>query len=316
MKILFCRTGWNKKYNGDLTNDPLINGGSYNKEKVGYEAYNFKKFAGKYYGFIEPMGSIHLEKISSEAKKSDYLEGVLIIWFATKPKTGGQYVVGWYKNATVYRQKSNIPNTEIFKERLEKGLNLYNIESDNAFLLDESMRNFKIKGAGQNPLWYQSEAIREDVVKYIKDIEEGITLNINEKILEQELTGKEREAIVKIRENQGRFRQQLIDKYQHKCALCGINMNELLFASHIKPWSVSEDKEKIKVNNGILLCSNHDKLFDNGLISFDDDGNILISSKIDEINRKFTNINLSMKIEVNEEMQKFLKYHRENIYKN
>lgn len=316
MKILFCRTGWNKKYNGDLTNDPLINGGSYNKEKVGYEAYNFKKFAGKYYGFIEPMGSIHLEKISSEAKKSDYLEGVLIIWFATKPKTGGQYVVGWYKNATVYRQKLNIPNTEIFKERLEKGLNLYNIESDNAFLLDESMRNFKIKGAGQNPLWYQSEAIREDVVKYIKDIEEGITLNINEKILEQELTGKEREAIVKIRENQGRFRQQLIDKYQHKCALCGINMNELLFASHIKPWSVSEDKEKIKVNNGILLCSNHDKLFDNGLISFDDDGNILISSKIDEINRKFTNINLSMKIEVNEEMQKFLKYHRENIYKN
>lgn len=316
MKILFCRTGWNKKYNGDLTNDPLINGGSYNKEKVGYEAYNFKKFAGKYYGFIEPMGSIHLEKISSEAKKSDYLNGVLVIWFATKPKTGGQYIVGWYKNATVYRQKLNIPNTEIFKERLEKGLNLYNIESDNAFLLDESMRNFKIKGAGQNPLWYQSEAIREDVLKYIKDIEEGITLNINENIVEQELTGKEREAIVKIRENQGRFRQQLIDKYQHKCALCGINMNELLFANHIKPWSVSEDKEKIKVNNGILLCSNHDKLFDNGLISFDDDGNILISSKIDEINRKFTNINLSMKIEVNEEMQKFLKYHRENIYKN
>ncbi|MCI9281276.1 MAG: hypothetical protein HFI49_03365, partial [Bacilli bacterium] len=54
MNILFCRIGWMANYSGDIKNDPIKNGGSYNLKNVGYEVYNFKNFGGKYYGFIEP----------------------------------------------------------------------------------------------------------------------------------------------------------------------------------------------------------------------------------------------------------------------
>ena len=54
-------------------------------------------------------------------------------------------------------------------------------------------------------------------------------------------------------------------------------MNELLVASHIKPWSISDANEKLDIHNGLLMCPNHDKLFDRGYISFDDTGRILIS---------------------------------------
>ena len=61
-------------------------------------------------------------------------------------------------------------------------------------------------------------------------------------------------------------------------------MNELLVASHIKPWSISDANEKLDIHNGLLMCPNHDKLFDRGYISFDDTGRILISEKLDDNN--------------------------------
>lgn len=82
------------------------------------------------------------------------------------------------------------------------------------------------------------------------------------------LRGEEREAIVKIRINQGVFRDELIKRYG-KCVLCGVKDSSLMIASHIKSWSDSNPEEKVDVDNVFLLCPNHDKLFDKGLISFD-----------------------------------------------
>ena len=88
-----------------------------------------------------------------------------------------------------------------------------------------------------------------------------------------------------------------------------------MVASHIKPWRDSTDKEKVSIHNGLLLCPNHDKLFDSGFISFDDDGRIMISSvELDEKDCKLLNINKDMKIDVSDEQKPFLKYHRENIF--
>ena len=88
----------------------------------------------------------------------------------------------------------------------------------------------------------------------------------------------------------------------------------MLIASHIKPWSVSKPKEKLNTDNGFLLCPNHDKLFDKGYISFDDDGSILISNKIDDENKKLLNISQETNITLNEDNKKYLKYHRDIIY--
>ena len=140
----------------------------------------------------------------------------------------------------------------------------------------------------------------------------------NAKIIDEEMTsliidGKSKEAIVKVRVNQGIFRDRLLSRYS-KCCLCNVNNPQLLIASHIKPWSECEDSEKLLVDNGFLLCPNHDSLFDKGLISFNDDGTIIISDKLDETNRLFMNVNIDMRIKVYEGNVPFLKYHRERLY--
>jgi predicted restriction endonuclease len=89
----------------------------------------------------------------------------------------------------------------------------------------------------------------------------------------------------------------------------------LLVASHIKTWSQSNHKERLDVNNGLLLCPNHDALFDKGYISFDDDGYILISDSLGEATKVFLNINVTMKIALNEGQQEYMKWHRENVFK-
>ena len=91
-------------------------------------------------------------------------------------------------------------------------------------------------------------------------------------------------------------------------------MNELLVASHIKPWSISDANEKLDIHNGLLMCPNHDKLFDRGYISFDDTGRILISEKLDDNNRMYMNITPTMKIDITAENIKYIKYHRKNVF--
>lgn len=128
------------------------------------------------------------------------------------------------------------------------------------------------------------------------------------------LEGKEREALVKVRVNQGRFRKRLLARYG-KCCLCGVTNQELLIASHIKPWNASTSEEKIDVDNGFLMCPNHDMLFDHGYISFEDNGEIIISDKLSDSDRIFVNVHNKMKIECTEGNQNYLKYHREKILK-
>ena len=94
------------------------------------------------------------------------------------------------------------------------------------------------------------------------------------------LKATERTAIVKSRVGQGDFRNELLKKYNGSCVITGINEKRLLIASHIKPWAVSTNIERLSVENGLLLSPTFDKLFDCGLISFADTGKILLSPQL------------------------------------
>lgn len=120
------------------------------------------------------------------------------------------------------------------------------------------------------------------------------------------------ETIVKARLTQNKFRKALLDS-RGKCQICGIDIPELLIASHIKPWAISDDDEKVDVNNGLLLCANHDRLFDRNLISFDKEGKLIISNVIDK--NAYEKLNLSPKftLTVSEESEKYLYYHRKRM---
>ena len=104
--ILYCRIGWMERYSGIINNDKPIHGGSYTKDNIGHEVYNFLECDGKYYGYVENK-SIHIERLGA-SRNEDKIDNVLVIWFAKAPK-GGQKIVGWYKNATVYRHRQKIP---------------------------------------------------------------------------------------------------------------------------------------------------------------------------------------------------------------
>jgi HNH endonuclease len=147
-------------------------------------------------------------------------------------------------------------------------------------------------------------------------VDNGWVDEINE--LEKELVNQktisntEKEQVIKSRIGQSTFKEKLLQR-ECKCAICGVTDKNFLIASHIKPWSKSNHAERLDVNNGLLLCPNHDALFDKAYISFDHEGQIVISSHIDETTKTFMNINPSSKIEMSEEMKKYMKYHFEYI---
>lgn len=126
--------------------------------------------------------------------------------------------------------------------------------------------------------------------------------------------GKEKEVIIKTRVNQSIYREMLLNKYK-KCCLCGMGDSRMLIASHIKPWSKSSANEKVDIYNGLLLCPNHDKAFDNGLITFDSNGSIIISEQLSNKDRLLLNLNEDMKITLHKNNIEYMKYHRNNIYK-
>lgn len=95
----------------------------------------------------------------------------------------------------------------------------------------------------------------------------------------RDLKGETKLREVKTRVNQNVFRQIVVANYSGKCAITGINVPELLFASHIIPWAKNED-ERLNPENGICLSALYDKAYDKGLISINEKFELLISSDL------------------------------------
>jgi putative restriction endonuclease len=90
--------------------------------------------------------------------------------------------------------------------------------------------------------------------------------------------GKEVERLVRTRVNQDAFRGAVLTNFNNQCCITGINMIELIVASHIAPWS--EDKiNRLSPQNGLALNTLHDKAFDRHLITVTEGLKIKISSK-------------------------------------
>ena len=105
----------------------------------------------------------------------------------------------------------------------------------------------------------------------------------------------QKELLTFARIGQGKYRKDLIELWE-KCSVSECNMTDLLIASHIKPWSESSNEEKLDPYNGLLLLPNYDKLFDKHLISFDDDGKIIISPQIKKEEYKVLGISSNDKL--------------------
>lgn len=153
---------------------------------------------------------------------------------------------------------------------------------------------------------------------YLLDIDEENTLEnpLVEEILHGDLPVTQKERLIEARIGQGVFRKQLLEKYKYKCIITGIDNKKVLVASHIKPWAVSNNYERTDVNNGLLLSANLDRLFDCGLISFENSGVLLISQQVGKENEKRLNIAPKMQFDLksSKEQKIYLEYHRDILF--
>lgn len=117
------------------------------------------------------------------------------------------------------------------------------------------------------------------------------------------------------RVGQGRFRNALLKRYEGACPVLGARNSVLLIASHIKPWAVSNNAERLDSNNGILLSAMLDRLFDKGLISFTDAGELLTSPRVSEADRDICGLGKAKPISIPIESRKYLEYHRKVEFK-
>lgn len=135
----------------------------------------------------------------------------------------------------------------------------------------------------------------------------------------EDYTGNTTPTQINARLGQNFFRKSVLSAYNEKCCITGLSVPSLLVASHIVPWSIDQSN-RLNPRNGLALSMLHDKAFDLGIITINEDMTVRVSQK-DVINNKFFSsaiqsyngkpIFLPEKFKPIEE---FLLYHRQNIF--
>lgn len=119
------------------------------------------------------------------------------------------------------------------------------------------------------------------------------------------------------RVGQGQYREKLLDECPF-CPITMINDERLLIASHIKPWAVANDKERLDPKNGFMLSPLYDKLFDRGLMTFTDDRRVRISNWLSPKNKQRIGIKEDAFIQflpLDDARKAYLDFHRNMVFK-
>lgn len=122
-------------------------------------------------------------------------------------------------------------------------------------------------------------------------------------------------AWVALRANHRVFVKAVVRVWGRKCSLTGISAPSLVHAAHIVPWSVAKGIEQTTAHNGLMLCAHLHALFDGYLISFEDDGSLLLSSKISGEIRDLVLAtgHKQLRLKPSAEQARFLKRHRNEL---
>lgn len=176
---------------------------------------------------------------------------------------------------------SKIRELPTFQERNERGHNMYNA----------ALTKF-----GE----YLSEGYNGDIESDIDEI-----------LASKDIGETEKSNLVKSRIGQGTFRQKLV-AYWSGCSVTGFKDTNLLVASHIRPWSASNNTERLDPFNGLLLIPNLDKAFDAGFITFSATGEILISPLLTEPEK--LGISYQLRVSLAKQHEEYMAFHRNEVF--
>jgi putative restriction endonuclease len=189
--------------------------------------------------------------------------------------------------------------------------------------LDPSLKKRNIAGASHGSkmdaeVWDEFNGDWDRLAYESEQVEEVSEVDL----LDLPKTGKERDALVKIRVNQGFFRKAVLAAYNFQCCVTGLEVTELLNASHIVPWSKDEDN-RVNPRNGLCLNAIHDRAFDRGLLTIMPDFTVKVSKLVKRGNISEAVQNFLLRydgLEISKPAKfvpdlKFLKYHNKNVFR-
>ncbi len=201
-QLLFCNITYMKYYNGDDENDRPVHGGKYvDKTGDAYEKNNFREETdGYYYGFVETKYNdgyesgkypkkIHIEKINSQYKGKEYIENVTVVFCAKSDILDTTVIVGWYKNATVYRDRKTIHGRQYnIKAKVEDSYLIPVI--NRTYVIPRAINSDEKIGFGQSGLWYANNIEEEKIFalkvkNYIDNYTQEVYLDADRVICEK-----------------------------------------------------------------------------------------------------------------------------------
>lgn len=245
-RILFCNVAYMQFYDDRIYDKPK-NGGSYvSLHGDALEKYNFQECDdGKYRGFVETkhykgfeegnktntFNSLHIERIDQSYNNEDVIDNVLVV-FCAKPENGKTVIVGWYKNARVFRFRPTYNGR------------VYNLEAkkDDCVLLKEHDRKFEIPrarakegafGFGQSNIRFADfEKYSEFMEKVINYINKNKAEPLNQQEIVEEYQefiedGTGKKVYINKYERNPKARKECLRIYGTKCAICGFDAKKV-----------------------------------------------------------------------------------------
>lgn len=131
-----------------------------------------------------------------------------------------------------------------------------------------------------------------------------------ENVLKSDLNATTKRQLINARLGQGQFRKALVKAWGAKCALTRLDVEPVLRASHIKPWRESDNRERLDPNNGLLLAANMDALFDRHLITFDDEGRLLVCSSVKPRSLEKIGLPRDARVKLSQSNRAYMRWHR------
>jgi len=131
---------------------------------------------------------------------------------------------------------------------------------------------------------------------------------------QKDISETEKKQLVNARLGQGSFRESLLS-YWKGCSCTGCKEPTMLRASHIKPWRLCNNEERLDHFNGLLLVPNIDLAFDNGLITFNKEGKITISEALSATDSNLLGISKKISVKLHPKHESYMQYHRKNIFR-
>lgn len=286
MKILFAHISWMPEYAGKSSETISSTHGWVVENNEAGERSNFKRVSGQAYGYVpvaqKPRGGdpgeIKIGRLGAE-KSDDFVDGVTVIWFANKPiESKKAYIVGWYRNARVYR-KSRVGGPYGYR---------ISCKYKDTTLVPESLRNVRVPhkrsiegrklgfGYGQSSIWYAADATEEfiqGISNYIDSFDKLIADNdaFEDSLVGDAIDDLDQPDIGNTNPKRGsysatfivrddRVRKRVLKRAQGRCEHCGelgfkrLNGSYFVEAHHI--ISLAEQGPDT-LDNVIALCPNH-----------------------------------------------------------